>query len=228
MSAFTDQIVEANLANRIFNELQLGEILGRGDARRYGLVNRALKDGSLVRLKRGKYLLDRRYRSEVIHPFVVAQSLLPGSYISFETALAYHGWIPEAVYTTASVTPGRKTITQDTPSFGLFTYHPLAIHDYQFLASVSREKLGKLTAFIAEPLRALMDLVAFRKEHWIGLDWLNTSMRIDEDRLSHLRRADFSALKLVYKHKAVNEFLHALETSLLKTKATELEEVHHD
>jgi hypothetical protein len=228
MTTFTDQMIEANLATRIFNERQLGEILGGGDARRYGLVNRALKDGSLVRLKRGTYLLGNRHLRDAVHPFAVAQALLPGSYISFETALAYHSWIPEAVYTTASVTPGRKTIIQDTQDFGQFTFRPLAIHDYQFLTSVSREKLGKLSAFIAEPLRALMDLVVLRKEQWTGLDWLVTGMRIDEDMLLSLRPKDFSALKSVYKHKTVNEFLRCLEAALLANKTVKRERSGRD
>jgi len=37
---------------------------------------------------------------------------------------------------------------------------------------VDREKFGKLEAFVAQPLRALVDLVALRKERWSGLDWL--------------------------------------------------------
>ena len=101
---------------------QLGEAIDGGAARRYALVNRALKDGSLVRLKRGTYLLGKSYRSDAIHPFAVAQALIPGSYVSFETALAHHGWIPEAVYATASVTPGRKTLEFDTPVMGRFTF----------------------------------------------------------------------------------------------------------
>src|SRR3546814_19746408 len=78
------------------------------------------------------------------------------------------GWIPEAVFTTASVTPGRKTLHFDTPDFGAFSFHPLAIADYRFLIGVDRVQMGKLTAFVAQPLRALMDLVALRKEQWSG------------------------------------------------------------
>jgi hypothetical protein len=228
MSTFARQIADANLADRIFNERQLSEVLGGGDARRYGLVNRALKDGTLIRLKRGTYMLNERYRNESIHPFVVAQSILPGSYISFETALANHGWIPEAVYTTASVTPGRKTIIQYVPTFGLFTFHPLAIHDYQFLGSVVREKYGTLTAFMAEPLRALMDLVALRKQHWSGLDWLTSGMRIEEEQILSLKQNDFSALKSVYKHKVVNEFLHKLEDAVMTINTAERGRLAHD
>lgn len=86
---------------------------------------------------------------------------MPGSYISFETVLAYHGWIPEAVASMAAVSPGRKTITYDAPVLGQFSFHPLALRDYQFLMSVDREKLGKLTAFVPQPLQALVDLAAF-------------------------------------------------------------------
>lgn len=218
MSSLFKQVSRSKLAERIFNEDQLRELLGGSDARRHALVHRALKDGSLIRLKRATYMLGQRTSNDAIHPFVAAQALLPGSYISFETALAYHGWIPEAVFTTASVSPSRKTITYDTPSFGQFSFHPLALKEYQFLTSVDREKFGKLAAFVAQPLRALMDLVALRKERWSGLDWLTTGMRIDEDRLLSLKRKDFSALRPVYKHKAANHFLHSLENAILTNK----------
>jgi predicted transcriptional regulator of viral defense system len=93
MPRLTDSVTHAGLADRVFGENELRDVLGGRDARRYGLVNRALKDGSLRRLKRGVYVLNSRYRKEPLHPFAVAQSLHPGSYVSFETALSYHGWI---------------------------------------------------------------------------------------------------------------------------------------
>src|SRR3546814_18098502 len=97
MSALAHQLSTTGIANRVFSERQLGEFLGGSDARRYGVVNRALRDGSLIRLKRGAYVLGQRYRRNSIHPFAIAQGLVAGSYISFESALASHGWIPEAV-----------------------------------------------------------------------------------------------------------------------------------
>ncbi|CCW17626.1 hypothetical protein EBBID32_19670 [Sphingobium indicum BiD32] len=199
MNALPSSLSDGRLAGRIFDERQLGEALGGSAGRRYALVNRALKDGSLIRLKRGVYLLGKAYRSAPIHPFAAAQGLLPGSYVSFETALAYHGWIPEAVYVTASVTPGRKTLEFDTPIMGRFTFHPLAVHEYQFLAGVERHKLGALTAFVASPLRALLDLVALRKQGWTGLDWLTHGLRIDEHHFRSLKRKNFSSLTAVYK-----------------------------
>jgi predicted transcriptional regulator of viral defense system len=41
------------------------------------------------------------------------------SYISFETALAYHGWIPERVFVTASVVPGRKSRRYENEKMGI-------------------------------------------------------------------------------------------------------------
>ena len=211
MNSLVSQVMETNLADRIFNERQLGEALGGSDARRYALVNRALREGALIRLRRGTYVLENRYRREAIHPFAIAQAFVPGSYISLESALSSHGWIPEAVYSTASITSGRKTQTMGTADFGSFAFHPLALHDYQFLTSVERVKLGGLITFVATPLRALMDLVALRREHWTSLDWIVAGMRIEEGQLRALPRQDFAALRAVYKHKAAREFLGAWE-----------------
>jgi hypothetical protein len=41
-------------------------------------------------------MLGQSVRKNDVHPFAVAQALLPGSYVSFETALAFHGWIPHS------------------------------------------------------------------------------------------------------------------------------------
>lgn len=228
MTALAKEISAAGLSSRILDERQLAELVGGTAARRYGLVNRAIKDGALIRVKRGKYVLSAEDRADLVHPFAVAQSLLPGSYVSFETALAYHGWIPETVFMTASVSPGRKTIKHETDTFGSFAFHPLAIHDYHLLTGVDRTSLGKLTALVAQPLRAILDLVALRKQAWQGLDWLTSGMRIDEAQLFGLKRHDFATLKSVYKHKAVNAFLAQLEDALLSSKTSRQRSAKHD
>jgi hypothetical protein len=228
MTALAKKILAAGLSSRIFDERHIAELVGGSAARRYGLVNRAIKEGALIRVKRGTYVLSAQYRADPIHPFAVAQSVLPGSYISFKTALSYHGWIPETVFTTASVSPGRKTQEYQTDTFGAFAFHPLAIHDYRLLTGVDRVALGKLTALVAQPLRAILDLVALRKQRWQGLDWLTSGMRIDEAKLFALKRADFATLKPVYKHKAVNTFLEQLEVALMSGKTSRQRSAKHD
>jgi hypothetical protein len=59
MSSLAQLVSVTGLAGRVFNERQLSELLGRSDARRYGLVNRALKDGSPIRVKRGTQKLQQ-------------------------------------------------------------------------------------------------------------------------------------------------------------------------
>ena len=220
MSTLAKQVIDAGFADRIFTERRLAELLGGSDARRYGLVNRALKNGSLIRIKRGVYMLNAQYRGGETHPFAAAQTLVPGSYVSFETALSYHGWIPEAVFAVASVSPGRKTVEYDCDTLGWFTFHPLALRNYRFLVSVKRRKMGKLAALVAQPLRALMDIVALRKKRWSGLDWVQHSLRVDDSHLITLRRKDFMALAAVYKHKATNEFLEAFENAVIDLKSS--------
>lgn len=218
MSRLADVIQSAGYGDRILTDGQLARILGGSDASRYGLVNRALKDGALIRVRRGLYALAPKYGPS-FHPFVVAQSIKPGSYISFESALSYHGWIPEAVYTTASVTTGRKSDDFETETFGHYSFHPLALETYGFYASVSRVKLGESYAMVAQPLRGLMDLVALRKIEWTGMAWIDDGLRIDQTDLITLRRSDFRALSHVYKHKRVREFLKVFETELFELKS---------
>ena len=117
--------------------------------------------------------------------------------------------------------PGRKTVGFETDEFGAFSFHPLAIEPYRFLTAVDRVSFNKSSAFVAQPLRALMDLVALRKERWSGMDWLTRGMRIEEGLLLGLRRKDFSALKGVYKHKAVGTFLTSLDSAMLEASLGE-------
>ncbi|MCY4301254.1 MAG: hypothetical protein OXC68_05895 [Aestuariivita sp.] len=220
MNVLVEQIMDAGYAGRILTKKQLAVLVGGSKARRYGLVNRALKDGTLRRLKRGLYTLASDHDGGAIHPFIAAQAILPGSYISFETALSHHDWIPEAIYTTASVTPKRKTLTHQQDKFGSFSYHPLAIHRYQFLTQIERTRFGKQYALVAKPLRALMDLVTYRKVIWTELGWLEEGLRIERTSLLELHPRDFETLRPVYRHKATQAFLAECECAVRNLKPT--------
>ncbi len=214
MQTLTRQIIDLGLANHIITDAQLGRVVEGSQQRRYHLANRAMRAGELIRLKRGIYTLADEFRDYSLHPFTFAQSLEPGSYISLETALSYHGWIPEGVYTTASILPGRKVKEYEHEKFGYFTFHPLATNKGYFLELVGRLKINEQTMLVAEPIRALMDLVCLRKMKWQGIGWLIEGLRIDLDYLRKTTSADIRILKEVYKHKQVKEFLNALAREL--------------
>lgn len=214
MQTLTKQLVDLGLSNRVLSDAQLARIIEGSKQRRYHLVNRAIKAGELLRLRRGSYLLAEPFRDAPIHPFALAQAFVPGSYVSFETALSHHGWIPEAVYTTASVTPERKSREYEHAVFGHFSFHPLATRPGYFLELVEREKSGKQTMLVARPIRALMDLVCLKKAEWQGMDWLQESLRIEYEALRQVTGAEIRTLKRVYKHQRVIRFLDALAREL--------------
>ena len=91
MVPLIEQIINSGNANHILSDRQIARLLGGSNARRYGQVNRALKTGELVRVRRGLYLLSDRYREFPAHPFVVASSdalfTMPGICYALTSAL---------------------------------------------------------------------------------------------------------------------------------------------
>ena len=210
MQTLTRLIVSNGLSNRLLYDSQLARLVEGSDQRRYHLVNRAIKARELVRLRRGRYLLDESFRNHPPHPFALAQAFAPGSYVSFETALAHHGWIPEAVYTTACVTSMKKSRQVSHERYGHFSFHPLAIRQGRFLELVDRVRIQDQSMLIAEPARAMIDLVCLRKTDWQGLDWLTDGLRVDEDDLNQISSAQLRTLAETYKHRRVNDFVKSL------------------
>lgn len=214
MQPLTETLLQQGLGGRVLSDRQIARLVGGEAARRYGLINRALKSRELIRLRRGFYILPARYGTPPPHPFVIAQAIEPGSYVSLETALSFHGWIPEAVQVTASIVPGRKSQALEHEVLGSYTFHPLALRKAHFLELIERRKFDSQTAWVARPLRALMDLVTLRKIEWQGLAWLTEGLRIDPQALRKVPRVQFEALSCVYLHKRSNVFLRSLMTEL--------------
>jgi hypothetical protein len=214
MQTLSRQLTETGLGDRILTDRQLKRLVTGTDQRRHHLVNRAMKAGELVRLRRGLYALADEFREHPVHPFAVAQMLVPGSYVSLETALAFHGWIPEAVYTTASIVPGRKAKEFRHEQLGFFTFHPLAIQQGSYLELVRRVEASSQSFLVADPLRALMDLVCLRKVKWQGFAWIEQGLRVDADALNKITGAELRILRDVYKHERMRNFIGELEHSL--------------
>ena len=169
MQTLTQTVIDAGFGAKVLHDAQLAVLLEGSAQRRYNLVNRALKADELVRLKRGCYVLHPSVTGTKVHSFVVAQHLQPGSFISFETALAWHGWIPEAVRLVASVVPGRRKAEYSVPIWGDFRFVPLAQNLGYGLVGVGRVELTGGIGLVADPLRALLDLICWRK---IAPEWV--------------------------------------------------------
>ncbi|WP_303905958.1 type IV toxin-antitoxin system AbiEi family antitoxin domain-containing protein [Thiohalomonas denitrificans] len=210
MTPLARQIISEGRGNRVLTERQLARLVKGSDQSRYGLVNRALKAGELLRVKRGLYVLANELREVPVHPFALAQHIVPGSYVTGETALGFHGWIPEAVRTVLSATATGKSVTYEHERLGSFEFRRMTVRPGYFLEAVSREVLKGQVALVASPIRALMDLVYLRKRPWKGLGFLLEGLRIDEESLMRTSSAEIIPMLEVYKGKREREFIEEL------------------
>ncbi len=187
--------------------------MGGSPNRQFGLIKRALKAGEIVRIHRGLYCLAAKYLRQKLDPFVLAQRIYGPSYISLESAMSYHGWIPEAVYAVTSVSLDRSR-EFDTP-LGRFSF--TRVPQEAFYVEVSHmEKEADGSFLLASPLKALADYVYVHKRDWRSAKPVIESLRVDE---SHLESIDSGAVdRLVgnYSSVRVRRFLEGMRKELRK------------
>ena len=178
------------------------------------MVHRACEAGEILRLKPGLFVLAPPYRKSEPHPFVLAAALHAPSHISLESALAYHGLIPEAVYQVSSVTVARSR--EFVTPLGVFGFSRVPAHAPR--AGVEVMLVARNAwAFIATPLRAIADAVYLsQKITWNqhGLSFLTESLRIEED---DLRTLSFEVLDEILdsiRNRRVRAYLAGLEAAV--------------
>ena len=114
------------------------------------------KNGSLIRLKKGLYVVSPEASQQPLSRELVANHLYGPSYISLESALSYYGLIPEKVYTLRSVTTKRSAHFSN--QLGTFDYETVP-EDY-YSIGMKQELLKNEYAFlIATPEKALCDMI---------------------------------------------------------------------
>ena len=118
-------------------------------------LSRWTRSGRIHQLRRGLYVLAPPWRKQHPHPFLVANRLAPGSYVSGLSALAYAGAIPEYVAETTSVTVGRPGLR--TTALGRFSFRHLK-GSLMFGYRLTTLGQGQF-AFVAEPEKAILDMV---------------------------------------------------------------------
>lgn len=161
----------------------------------HNFLMRATNKKELIRLKRGLYA-----DPENIDYLLIANRLLSPSYVSFETALAYYGMIPERVLTTMSVTM-QKARQYATP-VGLFEFFSQNIELY----AAAYTMLEKADYYIrmATPEKALFDTISRMKivarslKRDEPLRLLTEDLRIEETDLRNLSRKEMKRLAPIY------------------------------
>ena len=207
------EIALMKTARGIFTRAEIACWVGGSPQRQFSLVKRALASGEVLHLRRGLYALANQYQPQKLDPFVLAQRLYGPSYLSLETALSCHGWIPEAVYTVTSTSLDRSR--EFATPLGHFSF--VRVPQKLFYLQVMRvEKPGGHSYFLASPFKALADYVYVHKQDWRSTHPLVESLRIDA---STLHQADVAALDELLKNYPslrVRRFLRGLRKELLR------------
>jgi len=169
-------------------------------------LSRWVNAGRLYQLRRGLYTLAPPFQKVKPHPFLVANRMVRGSYVSLHAALAYFGLIPEAVPVVTSVTTGRPGGWQ-TP---LGDYSFRRVKTALFFGYTLMDVGSDQTAYVATPEKALLDLIYLQpdgetSDYLQGLRLQNLD-RLDGERLvgmaeksgsAKLRRAVLRVAELV-------------------------------
>jgi hypothetical protein len=154
--------------------IDLRYILDKSADSRHAIIKRAIGKGYLIPIRRDLYLI-KSTKKDLLNYFEIALIIYGPSYVSFESALSYHGWIPEAVRTTTCATV-KRTKKFETP-LGIFSYEHIPIKAFSF--GVEQYQQDALTLFIAAPVKAIADMVYVRKRTWDSISDLCDDLRIE-------------------------------------------------
>ena len=210
MNKLTEQVLEA-LPYGLFTSQEVTALFPGSAARRYGIIKRAIASGEIIHIRRGLYCLARKYHKKGINLYVLAQHIYGPSYVSLESALSWHAWIPEAVHSITNAS-FKKSKEFNTP-LGLFSYERIPQKLFYSEVKQLTDKSGN-TFLMASPLKALVDYVYIHKKEWKGLEPVVSDLRIESDELKQVTGDSLECLINNYSNSRVKRFLKGLRKDL--------------
>ena len=169
-----------------------------------------LKNGSLVRVKKGLYVFGDNV-SQRPHSLELLANLIYGpSAISLRYALSFHGLIPERVSVITSITNKRNK--QFATPVGHFTYRYLNQHRYAMGIELKMSATGS-SFLMASPEKALCDLVYLEDNalvihnHRDIETYLFDDLRLDEESMKHLNTNRLNLLANQYHHSGLTQII---------------------
>jgi len=150
-------------------------------------VTRLLRRGDIIRVKKGLYVFGEALRRRPFSREVLANLIYGPSFISLDSALSFHGMIPERVDTVTSVTTKRpKAFITPVGSF-IYRRTPRAY----FHLGMDRVEGGDVAFLIAVPERALADKIRDDRGHALRNEsdvarYLFDDLRIDREAFARL------------------------------------------
>ncbi len=167
------------------------------------------KNGSIIRLKKGLFVVSPETSQQTISRELVANHLYGPSYISLESALSFYGLIPEKVFAIRSVT-SKRAKRFSTP-LGNFEY--LTIPQDYYSIGIRQEIVNNEYAYlIASPEKAICDMI------WSVRNFRIQSVKAMQIFLEEDLRIDLSVIK-TYNTDIIKS---CIETGIKKTELTQL------
>lgn len=158
-------------------------------------ISEMVKSGQLTMVRKGLYIPGPELDVAPPHPFLTANHLYGPSYISLQSALAFHGMIPERTYGVSSVSMKRST--QYETAAGAFSYTRVPMPYYSF-GITSQVLTEKQVVLMASPEKAVCDIII--TSSGVNLRsvaqtkaFLFDDLRLDENKVSDLQLAEIAS-----------------------------------
>ena len=151
-------------------------------------VTAMLRRGDVIRVKKGLYVFGRDLKRRPYSRELLANLIYGPSFVSLDTALSFHGLIPERVEAVTSVTSKRPK-RFETP-VGTFIYRGSPRRSFHL--GMDRVEKGDVAFLIATRERALADKVRDQRGNPIrtkgdAARYLFDDLRIDEEEFGSLQ-----------------------------------------
>ena len=160
-------------------------------------VTALLRRGDIIRVKKGLYVFGDEMRRRPFSRELLANLVYGPSFVSLDSALSFHGLIPERVEATTSVTTKRPR--SFTTPIGRFIYRSSPMKGFHL--GMDRVEEGDVAFLIATPERALADKLRDDRGHALRTQadaarYLFESLRIERTAFGELDPAALDELAI--------------------------------
>jgi len=138
-----------------FEPKQLSTILKIDIHKTYDIIQRLKTSEVIKEVENGKYLVIGYDRKRILsNPFYIATHVVVPSYVSYWSALNFYGFTEQVpTYTLCATTKQKKEIHLEKYTFKYITIKKEKLYGY------TKEMIGELPVFIAEPEKAIIDSI---------------------------------------------------------------------
>jgi predicted transcriptional regulator of viral defense system len=151
------------------------------------VITKLTRNGWLIRVKRGLYaisdLSNRGFLS--LSPYIVANLLVKDSYVSFESALSYHGMFDQLTNRTISI----SRVQYKTVLLQSFEYSFVTVKEDWFFGW-QEVTIDNKTVRIAVPEKALIDMIQFHKSKY-SIDVVVEKLTLYKDSLDLQKMTEY-------------------------------------